>query len=773
MIQGKKKYAEDIYGKWNNGVGRMFGEMTPKERLLLVASNAFSAFCAFVFMLADIPLFGKALGAPLCDAYVCASGRFAVGAFAGAIYGAYVGSAPPSEYIILVSLLLIRFIASRFTESQRSNFLSLEESFWMRLSSCAALCLLRVTVELIQMGLARESFFPLLLTLTVTPAICSVMLIYFTGCPNVMPRRAVYYLSMSALFSAVVYCASGIYFIGADLGTIAAVFLTLCVSYCGGAVWGCVIGALLGFFVSAELALSVAVMGILSGLLFSAGVASSVGISVAAGAAVTVFFKGLYAGFDFIPNAVLAAAVTAPVLKYGFLPSSFPFPNTHATQSSRVTKSCSEYGALESGSKRLLSLSKALAEVSDIPRHGGLEARTAEHLRNGLCESCPMSPICWDGEYENTFYALCSLSGLYLSGTDNIKEIIPARLSERCVKLKELCAETERLTSEELAKSRMTHFGGELKQVSEMLSTVASELSESAVTDNKTEAQILRALTGIGVTAKGISVLGDTRKRVFIYGLSRFKDDEDTKKLRQAVSKACSEDMAGPIFEDGRAVFVPNTRLEAESSFACETKEGERCSGDRVMTFSAEDGSYYSVIADGMGSGEEAAECAEYASAVLEKLLRSGMSGSVAVRMLGGLMQKRLDQSECFSAVDIMKTDLYSGQTEFVKSGAADSYILRSGAVYTVNSRTVPVGITSELFPEGSCFELRDGDTVVMVSDGLCPDGEGIDWIKNELMSGDIKTAEALASGIMEKAVKMLGKRDDMTVCVTKIRRAS
>ncbi len=775
MAQEKKKYAEKVYDKWNNGVDRAFGNITPKDRLLILASNAAAAFCAFVLMLGKLPFSGKTFGSPLCDAFISASGRFALGAFAGAIYGAFTLSAAPSEYIILASVIIIRYLSSRLTGTRSSGFWSAEESPLMRLAASAVISLMRALMSLSQSGFSGADYGALIRTMLLAPAACAVMLLYFSNDSSRSGlRRALYYVSMSAVFFAVVYCSSGIRFAGANLGIISAIFLTLCVSYSGGAVWGCVIGALLGISASLEAVFPVAVIGVLSGLLFSAGVASSVGFSVAAGSAAAVLINGFSAGYGFIPEAVIAAAVSAPVLKYGFLPDGFPFPSDARVVRINKNSDVNAYVfSRRNGSERLYSISSALADISTESKRNGAEASTAMRVKAEFCESCPMSPICWESEHQRTFSALSELSGLYLSGVGEIKSRIPERLSERCIKLKDLCIYTEKTASAEKANKREDTVSGELDGLSQMLSTVAGELSDESENDKKCEERIKRTLLSFGMYADSIAVFGKTRKRVFLYGLKQPKTEEESEKLRKALSDVCGESFSEPVFTENKAIFLPTLRFSAENANISESKSGEPANGDRAISFVTDDGCYYSVLTDGMGSGEEASECAEYAASVLEKLLRCGVRNSAAVRMLGVLIKKRFSNIEQFSAIDIMKIDLFSGRTKFLKNGAAESYVLRGGAVYSVNARSMPIGITNDFMPEESDIELCDGDTVVMVSDGICRDSESAEWLRTELMSGVLKSPDALAEDVMQKAVSSFGKSDDMTVSVTKIKLVS
>ncbi len=766
MSRKKKRYAEGVYEKWNSGVDKAFGGANAKERLLWFISNAASAFCAFVLCSARIPFFMNALGSPLCDAYLCASGRGAVGAFAGAIYAVFSSSALPSEYIILLAVLAIRFVFSRLGTSN-GGFLTLEGSSGMRAASCAVLSILRVSTALMQTGFENADWATLSRTLIYAPFICFFLLFYFSGELGSGLRKVMYHLSGTVLFCAFVYCASQQKMFGGSLGVIAAVFLTLAVSRCKGAIWGCVLGALLGAFVSLDVIIPISVIGVLSGLLFLSGAPSPVGFAAAAGAAVYVFTNGLLSSVDFVTEVLIATAVASPILKYRLLPSDFPFKTQLGALPSVGMENV--YPRLEA-SKRLLNISKTISELADPCRE--LSQKCSERIRADFCESCPMSPICWESERSKTETAIFTLSEQCFSDEAVLSRSVPEWLGEHCIKIKDLCAETEKV-SRDIAfaeKNRRSILSGELERVSGILSSVAGELDNENTMDAELARRINRALVSIGVSTNGACVLGKERKKIIVYGLTRPDSDEAEDKLIKTISRVCGEELCEPVYDGKRAIFMPSVKFSAESASAGVPKRGETQSGDKAVSFS--DGSlHYSIIADGMGSGAEAAICAEYASGALERLLSEGIDKLTAVQILGSLLKRRFP--EMLAAIDIMKIDLFSGRAEFVKNGAAESYILRGGAVYPVGAQSLPIGIIQGVLSEETEVELRDGDTVVMISDGLYADGTNGEWIKTALMSGDLKSPELLASDIIDFAVKTACCSDDMTVTVTKIRKAS
>jgi stage II sporulation protein E len=116
----------------------------------------------------------------------------------------------------------------------------------------------------------------------------------------------------------------------------------------------------------------------------------------------------------------------------------------------------------------------------------------------------------------------------------------------------------------------------------------------------------------------------------------------------------------------------------------------------------------------------------------------------------------------------MMELDLVSGDASFLKSGAAASYIVRNGGVYCINACSMPIGITKEATPEEMSFNLKEGDTVIMLSDGIASDISDGSWIASTVCGG-FSSNEELAAKIMKKAKEINKQTDDMTVFVISI----
>ncbi len=173
--------------------------------------------------------------------------------------------------------------------------------------------------------------------------------------------------------------------------------------------------------------------------------------------------------------------------------------------------------------------------------------------------------------------------------------------------------------------------------------------------------------------------------------------------------------------EGGERRFTPQV------SICSARKARERVCGDRSISFMAPDGSYYVILCDGMGTGEEAACLSSYAIRLLEKLLRSGLSPEASMTLLNGNMILR--GTGTFSTVDLLRLDLHNGVAYVYKWGAAPSFWRDGDKICKIGSPMPPpgVGIGDGELPETFQLPMKNGQLLVLISDGAyCEETEEV-----------------------------------------------
>ena len=210
--------------------------------------------------------------------------------------------------------------------------------------------------------------------------------------------------------------------------------------------------------------------------------------------------------------------------------------------------------------------------------------------------------------------------------------------------------------------------------------------------------------------------------------------------------------------------FIPDY---ASASSAGDSKE---ISGDTVSFFESGDDCFFALVSDGMGRGEIAKDTSGFVSKFLTRALGFGATEETVLSMLNYVIRGKGE--ECSATVDLFELDLLSGDATFIKSGAAPSFVKRDDSLFRIKSQTAPIGLMKNIDSERIRVEVRDGDFVIMLSDGIIQTTEEATWLIELLASSNARSAKELADEILEAAKISSNTRDDMSVAVVKILKA-
>lgn len=218
----------------------------------------------------------------------------------------------------------------------------------------------------------------------------------------------------------------------------------------------------------------------------------------------------------------------------------------------------------------------------------------------------------------------------------------------------------------------------------------------------------------------------------------------------------------------GRIASVPKRRgrFKVTAAAAGNKKNSSAKSGDSFSSMKI-NGTLLLCMSDGMGSGEAASRESRQAVELLCDLITVGFDMRSACDFVNGLLARRA-RGDMYATLDAMQIDLADGTASMVKLGAPPTYVLREDRLYTLYADNLPVGIIEGAEQPVRRVELKRGDIVIMMTDGVA------DALGHELMAtvadsaaecADIKTAaETILAAAAAKS-----REDDMTVAVARI----
>ena len=123
-------------------------------------------------------------------------------------------------------------------------------------------------------------------------------------------------------------------------------------------------------------------------------------------------------------------------------------------------------------------------------------------------------------------------------------------------------------------------------------------------------------------------------------------------------------------------------------------------------------------------------------------------------------------REESLATLDILKINLYNGQSVIYKAGATVSLLYRKGKVSEIKKSAMPIGILRQAEFATIRGGLKDGDVVIMMSDGAADSSleEIKSYVAENGYSADLpQKLCAIARG------RNITRGDDITVAVIKI----
>ena len=205
------------------------------------------------------------------------------------------------------------------------------------------------------------------------------------------------------------------------------------------------------------------------------------------------------------------------------------------------------------------------------------------------------------------------------------------------------------------------------------------------------------------------------------------------------------------------------------------SRDGHIFCGDNYTFMEIYEGKYMMAISDGMGKGKKAYDESSVTIDILENMMEAKIDKEIVINTINNMLLLKSSE-EIFSTLDLGIIDLKKGRLETVKMGACSTYISRENKdVDLISSSSLPVGILSEVSLDRHSVKIKNGDYIIMVSDGIVDAGKnndfGENWLIYFLKKLNTDNPKEIANQILDRALELqLGNvDDDMTVLVTRV----
>ena len=318
-------------------------------------------------------------------------------------------------------------------------------------------------------------------------------------------------------------------------------------------------------------------------------------------------------------------------------------------------------------------------------------------------------------------------------------------------------------------------MGDHLQEVARIMERVAGEELGYCPLEEKKRKSLVQALKSEGIIARdlcyvekdgsssgteaGISMTLSTEKR-------HYKAAQVADMLTVLLGKKLQVSSGSPYLVEQEPhcfLFTEEPKYIALTGVSRAVKEGEKVSGDQYATMESEKGKLILT-----GSGEDASRGSGRVMDLMEKMLEAGFGTEASVNLLNSALYAQNEEDD-HPTIDLCSLDLYTGECEICKVGGVATFWKTSGRVLCVGGESLPLGIFQKVQIERQMCQIRPGDLLVMMTDGVLDMMEDGEERMAQVLEGlQEQNPQEIAEKILSYAIcASEGRiRDDMTVFV-------
>lgn len=679
-----------------------------------------------------------------------------------------------------------------------------EKRDWLRLPafSSATLAVLRTLALLVQNALSPYALITVCFEACFAAGISLILLIALGILQEIEDIKTLSADELVCLFVLLLGALCGVdnfAVFGLQLRDMVSRFLVMLAALWGGAGAGAGVGALMGIMPSLDQAVSPSVIGMyaFAGLLagaFKGFARPGVGLGFLLGNVML----GLYVlDITQLQQQLLASLPAVALLL--ILPQSWLKHGERIFTGMNLTSQEEENNRrrLRFSARRLQSAAHIFRELaitcqkeseSSLNQQKNIEM-VLNHLCGQVCSRCSIKNLCWAVDVEETYRGVMGLFTVAeAKGFAEVKDM-PENFARRCPHLRELVATINCLYElycqsnywqQQKTGSRM-FLSGQLAGSAEVMEKLAAEMQDAGGNLSYVEKALARRFARHGLAVNNVQITHMGEKNLDFWAnlaecpgevacrdmAAREVSRVLQKKFRtQEVScgRGCGAGCCFHMLKEGA-----NTLITGKAQLS---KDGNPICGDSGDCVALGEGRQLLMISDGMGAGLPAALKSGSAVNMLTHLLEVGFNRHTAVDTVNTVLMLSGGE-EAFVTLDMCIIDRYDNTAEFIKTGAAPSFIKHEGRVQVIKNASLPVGMLQTVDKSVYATTLCPGDMVIMASDGLldADSEQDMEWLINLIEENQSTDPQEMAEFLLERAVLLAGGRvrDDITVLTAAI----
>lgn len=419
-------------------------------------------------------------------------------------------------------------------------------------------------------------------------------------------------------------------------------------------------------------------------------------------------------------------------------------------------------------------------------------ANIVDMIHNDECRTCGMRRRCWELKFNHTYTMMYEiLEVLEDNGEVGINDV-PEEFRKECLKPQDIVKVANYYYkifvldynwTLKFSESRKL-IGNQIRSISKSIESLSKDLESNIIIDLEKERNINDHLERNSIPVDRISYTtkGNDDFEIVIEKKTCPDGCLCENKLIRILSDYMEEDLSEQkigchsLGEKCKITFTKAQKYKAITEVAAMSRDGYIVCGDNYTHMNINDGKYMVAISDGMGKGKKAYEESSVTIDILEKMMDAKIEDEVVIDTINNMLLLKSSDEEMFSTLDLGIIDLKRGVLDTIKMGACSTYIKRDTKdIDLITSSSLPVGILSEIRCDRKAVKVKDGDYIIMVSDGILDAGKnnnlGDNWLIDFMHKVDTTNPKKIANLILDRALEIQNGvvEDDMTVLVTKL----
>ncbi len=397
-----------------------------------------------------------------------------------------------------------------------------------------------------------------------------------------------------------------------------------------------------------------------------------------------------------------------------------------------------------------------------------------------VCRSCGLKFACWDKEAFDTRDILNKTMTVMSKDGHLTIETTPIEFKNKCIRYESFIAELNRTYFKYRANSQWKEkmeqsnkmLSMQLMGMSDIMDDFSETLTSSVNFDTLDEGKIMYSMEQADIKCSDVTVVKDHIDTASVTVVIRQRKTDFTKlcqRVEMLISEALDRNMKIENYSCEKNKYTLKLkeieRYTVSCSYISIPKKGEIQCGDSVVHGKISGGKYAVILSDGMGCGKEASEQSITAIELMQQFLNAGFNKKTSVEMINSALM--LKNSETFATLDATVVDLFTANTEFIKAGANTTYIKTGKCIKKISSNTLPVGIIKSTKAETDEYKAKNGDIIIMISDGIHNATD--DWFEQYILNMHEENPRMIAKLLADEAQRQKKQEDDMTVAVLKI----